>query len=298
MYSLGIDIGATKIYFVLMNKREPLKRLKIETPKKRIIEVLKKHIKKLISEVPRSKISGVGIGIPGFLDKKRGMVSELINLSELSNCPLASIIKKNFGLKVKLDNDANCFTLAESILGAGKKERIVIGITLGSGVGGGMVIKSRNYSETKGNLVIYEGANGSAGEIGHMTINFNGPKCVCGNRGCLEEYCSKKFFNRKKTTPRKAAYRAKQGVKSMIETYNKYGKYLGIGLANICNILDPNIIVVGGGIVNAWNLFAKTTEIEMRKRIVSPLSRKHVKIKRAELGEMAGSIGAALLLEI
>lgn len=299
MYSIGVDIGASKISFVLMRKQRLMEKQKILTPKTKeeIIDALKKHIGSLVFGIPKRKISGIGIGIPGPLDKKRNLVLNPPNLTQLRNCFLAKIIEKEFKIETRMDNDANCFTLAESIMGAGEKEKVVVGITLGSGVGGGIVIKSKRFTGSESETRIYRGANGSAAEFGHMAINFNGPKCTCGNRGCLEEYCSEKFFKRKGETPKQVWQKAKNGSKLALETYNEYGKYLGIGLGNICNILDPEVIVIGGGIANAWRFFIKETKKEIRKRIVSPLSKKYVKIKKAELGEIAGAIGATFLLK-
>jgi glucokinase len=172
-------------------------------------------------------------------------------------------------------------------LGAGRGAEIVFGITLGTGVGGGIVINNK----------IYRGATGSAVEAGHMTIKFDGLKCSCGNLGCLEAYCSEKFFKKKGISPKEAAKKAKAGNKFALKIFKDYGKNLGVGLSNIINLLDPEIIVLGGGISKASKFFLEETKKETKKRTISPLSKKYVKIKIAKLGEIAGALGAALLVD-
>ena len=184
-----------------------------------------------------------------------------------------------------MENDVNCFTLGEALVGAGKGAETVLGITLGTGVGGGIVIDGR----------IYRGAFGAAGELGHMTIKFDGPRCSCSSFGCLEEYCSERFFLKKGGLPQKFYDDAEKGDKKALKIYNEYGKYLGIGLANVINLLDPEVIVIGGGIANAYKLFVKEMEKEIRKRVISPVSKKYVKIKKAALNGLGGAVGAALL---
>ena len=262
MDTIGIDIGATKINFVLLRNQRVLKTKKISTPKhkKDLIKLLKENILKF-SRASTREIKGVGIGMAGPLNKKRDLILKPPNLKCLRNTRLAEIIQRKVKIKTVMENDGNCFTLGEALTGAGKAASIVFGVTLGTGVGGGIVVNKK----------IYRGAFGSAGEVGHITINFKGPRCDCGNYGCLEAYCSKRINN-------------------------EYGKKLGIGLANVINLLDPEVIVLGGGIANNYNLFIRETKKEIKKRVISPISKKNVKIKKAQLGDLSGAIGAALLL--
>ncbi|GAI43456.1 unnamed protein product, partial [marine sediment metagenome] len=184
---IGIDIGGTTIIFALLKKRKVVKTKKINTPKskKGLIKVLIENIGELKGDL---KIKGIGIAVAGVLDKKREKILNSPNLKYLNNFPLAKVLKRKLQLKVIMENDANCFALGEAILGAGRGKKMVFGITLGSGIGGGIVIDSE----------IYQGALGGAGEIGHTTIKFDGIKSKCGNFGCFEEYCGKRFFQRKK----------------------------------------------------------------------------------------------------
>lgn len=246
--NIGIDIGGTKTTFVLLEGNKILKKEKVATPKSKreIIECLTLRVKKW------GKVTGIGIGVPGPLNEKRDLILNPPNLKILHNCPLAKLIEKETGLKTRMDNDANCFALAESLLGAGRGAKLVVAVTLGTGIGGGIVINGK----------IYPGAFGAAGEVGHMTIE-------------------NKFWERVAAKNRK--------------NYNKYGKYLGIGLSNLINVLDPEIIVLGGGMVNHYHAFIKRAKKEIKERVLSPLSKKKIKIKKAALGQWGGAVGAALL---
>lgn len=295
MTSLGVDIGATKINFVLLKNNRVLKSRKVLTPKikKELIKILKENIKDLVSSVKPSDIRGIGIGVPGPLNKKGDLVLNPPNLRYLSKVSLSKIMEKELsstlyfrGKRVFMENDANCFVLGEAILGAGKGAKSVFGITLGSGLGGGLAINGK----------IYQGAFGSAGEAGHMVIKFDGPKCSCGSFGCFEGYCSEKFFKKYKISPKDLLNKAIRGNKTSLRIFSEYGKYVGLGLGNIINLIDPEVVVVGGGIANAYKFFELALKSEMKKRVISPVSKKYVKIKRSKLGDFAGAIGAALLV--
>ena len=298
-YRIGIDIGATKINFVLLRKQRILKKKKILTPgtKEEIIEAIEENIRCLTWNIKQKEVEGIGIGIPGPLNEKGDLVLNPPNLKCLSNCPLAKIIEKDLKTRTLMDNDVNCFTLGEAVMGAGKEAKFIVGITLGSGVGGGIVAKLGLVDETRSRKHIYRGAFGSAAEVGHMTIKFDGLKCSCGGYGCFEEYCSERFFKRKGILPLKLEEKAEKSNKFALNLYNEYGRYLGIGLANIINLLDPEMIVIGGGISVAYPFFIKSAKAEIKKRVISPLSKQYVKIKRAKLGDLAGSVGAALLVK-
>ena len=299
MYSLGIDIGATNTKFVLLKGFCTIKKEKIPTPKNRekLREVLKENIENLISNIPQSEIKGIGIGVPGPLNKERDFILNPPNLKCLSNCPFAKIIEKDLKIKTIMENDVNCFTLAEAMLEAGKGAEIVAGITLGTGVGGGIIMKNpktqttNHKQNTNSKFQIFRGAFGSAGEFGFMTINFNGE-----NSGFLEDYCSERFFKRRKIYSKELEEKAKKGDKQALKIFQEYGKNLGIGISNIINTLDPEVIVIGGGISKANKFFLKEAKKETQKRILSPLSKKFVRIKITQLKDFAGAIGAALLI--
>ena len=287
-YFAGIDIGATKIIFVLLADNKVVQKKKIFTPKdkKALLRSLEENIIGLSFKA--GPLAGVGIGVPAFLDFKKHLILDPPNLPCLKNCFLTKIVKSFLPkqTRVAMDNDANCFALSEAVLGAGRDAGIVFGVTLGSGIGGGIILNQR----------IYRGAYGAGGEVGHMSIKFDGYKCSCGSFGCFEEYASDKFFKRKKINVKELSLTAAKGDKRSLQFFSDYGRYLGIGFANIVNVLDPEVIVVGGGISRASKFFVPAAQKELKKRVVSPLSKKYVKIKIAKLGESSGAIGAALLL--
>ena len=290
-YAVGVDVGSTKTSFVLLEEGRVISSRKILTPrnKKEIVKIIKENTDGFKKEIPKQKIEGVGIGIAGPLNKERTLILNPPNLKILTNFPLAKIVEKNLGIKTKMENDVKCFTLAEAIMGAGKGYDSVLGLTLGSGIGGGFVFKNIN-----GKLEIWKGMFGGAGEVGHMTIKMDGEKCSCGNLGCFENYASEKFFD---MPPLEIEKRAKEGEKYAKTIYQEFGRNLGTGLANLINILDPEVVVIGGGIAKAWPLFLNAAKTEIKKRVLSIESKKSVKIKISKLGDSAGAIGAALLLE-
>ncbi len=283
-FGVGVDIGATEIKFVLLKNLKVLKTQKIFTPKnkEKLIKVLKENMNNLIFGIPQSKIKGIGIGVPGPLSKKRDFILNPPNLKCLSNCPLTEIIEKDLNIKARMENDVSCFVLAETILGSAKGAEIVAGITLGTGVGGGIIWKGK----------LIKGAFGSAGEFGYITINSNAEYS-----GFFEDYCSEKFFKRKGIYSKDLEKKAKKGNKQALKIFQEYGKYLGIGISNVINILDPEVIIIGGGIAKANRFFMKSAKKEIQKRVLSPLSKKFVKIKISKLKDFSGAIGAALLLE-
>lgn len=303
---IGIDIGGYKINSVLMKGNKIIRKRRVptkSTSNKKIIiaqifDCVEHLIKNLDSprfgEAGKSKIRGIGIGAPGPIDLKRGVVLYPPNVKTLAGLPLADLVQKKFKTKVILDNDVNCFGIAEGILGAGRGKQNIVGLTLGTGVGGCLILRGR----------LFHGRDGSAGETGHMVIKKDGWKCSCGNKGCLEAYVSARGIIRiakeigcRGATPTEIMRLAKKDNKKALKVYQITGEYLGVGLANLVNILNPDIIIIGGGIANVGELLFNPARKVMRKNILSPLA-KNTKVVRAKLGEDAGAIGAALLLKL
>lgn len=293
-YIIALDVGGTKIAGALIKDNRILKKIKIPTQallgKAAVIKRICNVISLLIEGVGRKNIKRVVIGMPGPLDSKKGVVFQPPNLPGWKSVPIKNIIKKKFKIETKIENDANCAAFAESYY---FKCKNLIYLTLGTGVGSGIIINSK----------IYRG-KGTASELGHITIDLNGPKCHCGNYGCFEEFVSargivriaKKYgFKGKDLEPRNLQIKAKKGNKKAKAVYNEAGKYLGIGLANIVNIFAPEMIVVSGGISNAGNLLLKPALAEMKKRAFK-CSQKGVKIVISKLQEDAGLLGAAALI--
>ena len=309
-YSIGIDIGGTNITVALVTKKGKIAR-KIRFPTRakegkaktinRIVKALNEIMKGLLS----NSIRGIGIGAAGDIDPERGLVRFSPNLF-WKNVPIVRLIRKKFNLRVVLDNDANAAAWATYILETGRKVRNLLCVTLGTGVGGGIILNGR----------IYHGASGSAGEIGHITVNPQGQRCNCGNYGCLETYIGSAY------TVKKVIKEIREGEKSLIKKiaggrlesitaetieaaalkgdklarriWRQAGEYLGIALSGVINLLNPEVIVFGGGVTKAGELIFKPMRAEIRKRAFKVPFEK-VKFTTTKFGEDLGVIGAALL---
>lgn len=267
---LGIDVGGTNIKFGLVDDKGQLKKFgQTATPKTRagIIKLLIK-----LTADNRQLVDKVGLGLPGPLDFKKGKILKTPNLA-FSNTPIVKILKKKTGLKIKIDNDANCFTLAEAIIGAGKKYQDVVGLTLGTGIGGGIVLNKK----------IYHG-RANAGELGHQFIDFK-------NNKDLEDYLGAKKLQLSPADYQKLEKLGKQKNKKALKFWDKFGQKLAFGCLNIINILDPEIIVLGGKQALAFKLFYPSLIKTVKKHCLA----KPPKIVKSRLIDKAGLIGATLL---
>jgi len=284
---IGVDIGGTKINSVLMAGDKIIRQIKTsiksKSNKKIVIAQLFDCIDWFLMRVDKQKIKGVGIGAPGPIDFKKQKVLNPPNVTGLKNLFLAKIIREKFKIKTKIENDANCFGLAETILGAGRGKQIVAGLTLGTGVGGFLIVNKK----------VFRGKSSRATEFGHIAIIKNGRKCSCGRIGCLEAYISARGIMKTAQeiglknvrNPEKITKLAEQGNKKAISVYKITGNYLGKGLTNIVKKFKPEIMVIGGGISGAGKFI-----FEPARKIV-----KNTKIVKTKLGKNAGAIGAALL---
>jgi glucokinase-like ROK family protein len=259
------------------------------------------------SGVEFEKIIGMGVGATGLIDTGRGVVRQAINL-DWKDVPLKDLIEKKFDeIPIYIDNIANVAALGEKWAGAGKKAKNLIYIRIGTGIGAGIIL----------NGTIYEGSNGNAGEIGHITVESNGHRCKCGNRGCLEVLASgsaiikraiveilggrdsliKKLTNGsiEKITAKVVADAAKKGDKLSLEIWKETGEYLGIAIANLINIYDPEIVIIGGGVAQAGRLLFEPIRRTVKKRVPGSGKTKIAKIVLSKLGENVSIIGAASL---
>ncbi|MBW2980174.1 ROK family protein [Candidatus Woesearchaeota archaeon] len=284
-YIIGVDIGGTNIRAGLVAPNGKItSKIKARTETKKGQKAVLRKIIDIIETFPIKKVDSIGLGVPGMIDAKNGIVKYSPNLP-LKNVNIRKLIEKEFKKPVFVDNDANCFTLAEAKYGAAKNKKNVIGLTLGTGVGSGIVIDGKLYH-----------GRGNAAELGHTTINFNGPKAKCGNNGCVESYVSiRGILNRVKglyiKNPKELFELAEQKNKKALKLWQDTGSYLGVAIANFANIFDPDAIVIGGNIANAWKFFSK----EMNKTIKKRALVKDIKVIRSKLGEDAGILGAASL---
>jgi len=287
-YTIGIDIGGTKIAGVLVTEKGKIQKCTIlpteaNKGRKRIVE----NIIKVINYLDNGKIQKIGIGTPGFIDKKNKLVL-IKNIPSLTGFDLANTLKNKTGKKVSIHNDAKCFAVAEHRLGAGKGYKNMVGFIIGTGIGAGIIINNQ----------LYEGTSYGASEIGHTIISDKSDKCSCGNHGDLESLCSGpnivkrhnsiKGIKRMKSPKDIFSSRDIKTKKFVDETLD----YLAKGIANIVNILDPGIIVIGGGLSHL-PIFK---EINKRfKKYTNANSAKSNIIEKNHLGDYSGAIGAALL---
>jgi glucokinase len=248
----------------------------------------------------KGTISAVSVAVPGTVNVAQGLVLKVPNVPALDCFQLSAALERELGWPVRLENDANAAAIGEMWRGAGQGYRTIICVTLGTGVGGGIILDGK----------LWRGADGSAGEIGHISIDpFAGVPCSCGSHGCLEVYASATAIVRmtREAKPRypnsvlddteqltsKDVYQAgKGGDELALEVFRQMGMYLGIGLASLINLLNPEIIVIGGGLANGWELFEKPMQQQVTERAF-PIPAASVKIVRAQCGDDAGLLGAA-----
>lgn len=259
------------------------------------------------SKIELERITGIGIGATGLVNVAKGVVMEAVNLG-WENVPLKGLIEQEFGgIPVYINNIANAAALGERWAGAGKKAKNLIYVRIGTGIGAGMIFNGK----------IYEGCNGGAGEIGHMTIEPNGLRCKCGNRGCLEALASgpaiaaraiagilggretliKELANgsNEEVTAKIVAEAAEKGDKLALGIWKEVGQYLGIAVANLINVYNPEVIIIGGGVAQAGKLLFEPVRRTVKERAL-PGSAKIAKIVPAQLGDRASIIGAAALV--
>jgi glucokinase len=239
--------------------------------------------------------------VPGTVDKANAVVVQAPNLPCLYNFPLKQALEEKFGYSVVLENDANAAAMGEVWLGAARGCRDVVCVTLGTGVGGGVILDGR----------LYRGSDGSAGEIGHTALEpFSGLHCLCGNEGCLEMFASARSIVRmareglarfpdsalhgQTITARRVYELGVEGDELALSVFERMGTYLGIAVANLINLLNPEIIVIGGGVASGWSLFDEPMRQQIAARAFKSQLGK-VRIVPAECGDNAGLLGAARL---
>jgi glucokinase len=243
----------------------------------------------------------VGIATPGWVDLEEGVVPAAPQLQGWRNVPIVRLLGERFGVPVVLENDASAAALGENVFGIGRGARHMVYITVSTGIGGGIIIGGR----------LYGGARGAAGEIGHTVIDPAGPVCPCGNAGCLEVLASGTAIARMadaaeareesptltaikkregRLTARLVAEAASAGDRAAAGIYAEAGRFLGVALANLVNLLSPELIILGGGVMNSASLFLPQAEGTMKAlALAEPL--RHVRLTEAELGERAGVMG-------
>jgi glucokinase len=289
---LGLDLGGTNIKWVVLEHQasawQPLDRDQVATLPADGPDAVIARLAAVGSEAMRRSpgVSTVGIGIPGLYDAAAGTTRFLVNIpGAWAGKPIAQPVGAALGLPAFLINDARAFGLAELRLGAARGASSMIGLTLGTGVGGVIAVDGR----------VHQGHDGTAGEIGHQTIDPDGPWCGCGNRGCLEAFARADQIAAAcgTATAEEGVALARAGDVRATEGLAQVGRYLGIGIANMVALITPDKIVIGGGISAAADLLVGPIRDELRRR-VRTTSLDGVEIVTAELGTWAGAIGAAM----
>ncbi|MEK7202994.1 MAG: ROK family protein [Patescibacteria group bacterium] len=277
-YAIGVDVGGTKMSAVLFDGVKVLADYTLATPKDTVEHFLimfNALIEPLLDKAKQNKINvkGVGIGVPATVDYQEGKILNAPNIPLLNNQQLSVCMETKLGLTIKIDNDAKCFTRAEAKIGAGKKYKNIFGLTIGTGIGGGWWFNNE----------IYLGAHEGAGEPGWLVTDYQ--------NGIRLEEAYHKLAQNNFATMAEEAYR---GDILAEKSFQEFGYYLGVTLANIVNLIDPEIIILGGGVVGSSDLFLSKTKKTTRDFIHSE-SAKKIKVVKSALGEKAGAIGAAML---
>jgi glucokinase len=310
-YSLGIDLGGTAIKMgICSSDGRILRHTERPTPKgsyKLTLQTFKQMAEELLqdSQLTMEDIAGIGTGLPGFLDINKGYVFELVNLG-WKEIPLKEKMEELFGVPCFIDNDANTAAIGEMWQGAGRGAKELVCITVGTGIGGGLILGGQ----------IYHGVSGMSGEVGHMTVvRRDGRLCNCGRKGCLETetsataiayYGSKAAAEEETTlkeilrdkghiTAKDVIDCAKEEDEVSLRILNQVCEHLGFGLAQIANILNPEKIVIGGGVSRAGEFFLARVRNAFSQFALKKIN-EAVAIVPAELGNEAGLLGAAWLV--
>jgi glucokinase len=308
---LGIDLGGTGIKLAIVSDQgRVLYDAKVPTPvhskPQDVARLLGAEASKLLARVPAKSIRGIGVGAAGDIDHLRGVVRLSPNLG-WRNVPLKKLLQRHLKQPILVENDANVAAWAAYVVEAKRKVPNLMTVTLGTGVGGGLVIDGK----------LYRGATGSAGEIGHMTLYPNGIPCGCGNRGCLERYVGAKALveearqvmasgrstllrdlcagDPSKLTARMVHEAALKKDALSLQLWRQKGEHLGIALASLVNILNPQWIVLSGGVSRAGTLLLQPTRQTLFARAF-PTPSRNVRLVISKLDQQLGVVGAALIV--
>jgi glucokinase len=304
--TIGVDLGGTKMAVGVVDSEQHIhyegKESSIGLSEDKLVEDLGRELEEAIQARP--DVVSAGLGIPATIDHDRGVAIQAVNL-EISDVPLRDLMRERIGLPVFIDNDANVAALAEHLFGAGRGAQNVVMLTIGTGIGGGLVLGGE----------IYRGSTGGAAELGHIVVEEDGLPCQgnCPNHGCVETYASGTALAREgkaaaERQPDSALGKAlaegpilgrtvtdlaAKGDALATDVVDDAGRHLGVALASLANIFDPDVIVIGGGVAAAGELLIGPARKELEARALDPMNRTPVKL--AELGPEAGMIGAAAM---
>ncbi|MDD3730935.1 MAG: ROK family protein [candidate division Zixibacteria bacterium] len=313
----GIDIGATNIKFGLVSHDG---KIIYREQRPTLVEKGPEPLMHLVTNISESllyyaaeedyNVRWLGVGTPGAVDNREGKVIGCSpNIRGWEGMEIGRILRERLNLPVLVDNDVNVMALAEARFGAAVGYKSVVCVTVGTGIGGGIILDGR----------LWRGANYTAGELGHITIDMHGPPCRCGNRGCIEAFCSSQAIisranNKLKNnlTPifeeilegdlnnlniKKLFAAVKKNDEIALDLINETAMYLGIGLAGVVNLFNPEIVVIGGGVADGGTEFVDRVASQIKAQAFKPATEK-LRVARATLGNDAGFIGAGILGEM
>lgn len=284
---IGIDLGGTAIKLGRFDQDgHCLQSLTVPTPTPAYPDAVLATMVAAIAQLdPNHESGAIGVGTPGPADAAGRVARVAINLQDWHNVPLANWLEAKTGLPTILANDANCAGLGEFWRGAGQPFQNLILMTLGTGVGGAVILNGQ----------LFVGHQGTAGELGLITLNPDGPPCNSGNRGSLEQYASVQAIRRRTgLEPHELGERAAAGDPEAIAFWAGYGRDLGAGLASLIYVLTPEAIILGGGVAASAPYFLPSVQAEIEQRVL-PSSREGLQLLTATLGNQAGMVGAAKL---
>jgi glucokinase len=311
----GIDVGGTKILARVLDPDDPriaVAELRVDTPPgsepmvAAVVEVVGR-LREDAAVAARGRIAAVGVGVPGLVDRE-GVLRFAPNLPGVVEYDVRTALAEKLGCRVDVDNDANCATWCEFRIGAAAGTTDAVLVTLGTGIGAGIVTNSR----------LHRGAHGFAGEPGHMQIDPNGPPCPCGRRGCWERFASGSGLGRlgrdaaaagratrvvelaggdwESVRGEHVTRAAVEGDDEALAVFRDFAWWFAVGVANLVNVLDPDVVVVGGGLARVGELFLAPARDAFAHLVLASEHRPVVPIVAAELGAEAGAIGAGLLV--
>ncbi len=300
--TIGIDVGGTNTKCGLIDfKGRILVRSRFETKKylsqrKKLVDAIVEASLRLMDQYqgPLKDIQGVGIGLPGLIDTQQGLVKFLPNIPGWKNVPLKKILEQRLGLRTAVENDVNLITLGEWKFGAGRGFKNIICVTLGTGVGGGLILDDR----------LYRGEGFAAGEVGHMPLFRKGARCNCGGTGCLERSVGNKYllqravklFRDNMITLEDVFARASRGDPRALRFWEEVSELIGDGLIGVVNLLNPRLIIIGGGVAKSHRFMFQTITKVIKSRAMM-VQGAMFKIRKARLGDDAGLAGARVLVD-
>ncbi|HAJ57387.1 MAG TPA: hypothetical protein DCL35_06420 [Candidatus Omnitrophica bacterium] len=294
----GVDVGGTFTKIALVDEKSRLlakskfssegfsnKAFFAKTLRANILSILSEH------KLALRHLKGIGIGLPGPVDFDKGIVLSLTNIKGWNRFPLSAYLRRYFSVPVFIDNDANCMGLAESRLGAARGTSYALCLTLGTGVGGALILDRQ----------IYRSSYFLSAEVGHIPVVLDGPKCSCGGRGCLERFvgnrallsAARRVFKKDMSLEEVSCLAAKGDLRAL-KIWRDAGNIIGLAVSGVLNVFNPEIVVIGGGVAEAGDALFASIRRTVTCHAMEQL-KKYVKVKKAALGNDAGVLGAALL---